>query len=82
MLPLNDMYHELLRTRDRAKRFQIYKKANEYVADQAFALFTMAPLGLYGINKELEFVPHVSQYLYLDYYSVTDDHWSVRGKAK
>jgi peptide/nickel transport system substrate-binding protein len=80
MLPLNGMYHELLRTRDRAKRFRIYKRANEYVADQAFGLFTMGPLGLYGVNNELSFVPHVSQYLYLDYSSVTDNHWSIRGK--
>jgi ABC-type transport system substrate-binding protein len=68
------MYHELLRTKDREKRFQICKKANEYVADQALWVFTMAPLGLYGVNKELEFVPQVSQYLYLDYSSVTENH--------
>jgi hypothetical protein len=38
----------------------------------------MAPLGLYGVNEEVEFVPQVSQYLYLDYFSVTDKHWSLR----
>ena len=37
----------------------------------------MAPLGLYGVNEEVEFVPQLSQYLYLDYSSVTDNHWSV-----
>lgn len=80
MLPLNKMYQEVLRTRDRNKRFEIYKKANEYIADQAFTIFTMAPLTLYGANKEINFVPHVSQYLYLEYSSVTDNHWSLRGK--
>ncbi len=35
MLPLDRMYHEVLRTKDRDKRFQIYKRANEYIADQA-----------------------------------------------
>jgi hypothetical protein len=30
----------------------------------------------------VEFVPQVSQYLYLDYSSVTDNHWSVRGEKK
>jgi peptide/nickel transport system substrate-binding protein len=78
--PLNVMYKKLLRTKDRDSRFQIYKEANDYIADQALWVFTMAPLSLYGINKELKFVPHVSQYLYLDYSSVTDDHWSLRGK--
>jgi peptide/nickel transport system substrate-binding protein len=80
MMPLHKMYEELLRTRDRNKRFQIYKRANEYIADQALRLFTLAPLSLYGVNEEVEFIPQMSQYLYLDYYSVTDNHWSVRGK--
>ena len=78
MVPLNKMYNELLRTKDRNKRFQIYKKANEYVADQALWVFTVAPLGLYGVNVEMNFAPQVYQYLYLDYSSVTDRHWSLR----
>ena len=82
MLPLDKMYDEVQRTRDRDKRFEIYKKANEYIADQAFWVFTMAPLSLYGVNEEVEFVPQVSQYLYLDYSSVTDNHWSIRGEKK
>jgi ABC-type transport system substrate-binding protein len=79
--PLDSMHHEIRRTKDREKRFQIYKKANEYIADQALWVSTMASLGLYGANMELEFVPHVSQYLYLDYSSVTDRHWSIRGRS-
>jgi peptide/nickel transport system substrate-binding protein len=78
--PLDRVYHELARTKDRDMRFQIYKKANEYVADQALQVFTMTPFSLYGVNEEVEFVPQVSQYLYLDYSSVTDNHWSVRGE--
>jgi ABC-type transport system substrate-binding protein len=60
MDPLNMMYHELLRTKDRNKRFQIYKRANEYIADQALMVSIMGPLGLYGVNEEVEFVPQVS----------------------
>ena len=81
VLPLDKMYRELLTVTDRKARFEIYKKANEYIADQAVAVFTVAPLGLYGVNEELNFVPQVGQYLYLDYSSVTDRHWSVRGKS-
>jgi peptide/nickel transport system substrate-binding protein len=81
MLPLDRMYHELLRTKDRDKRFEIYKRANEYIARQALGVFTMAPLGLYGVNEEVNFVPQVSQYLYLEHASVTDSHWSVRGES-
>jgi len=80
--PLDMMYHEVFRTKDRDKRFQIYKKANEYIADQALIVSTMGPLGLYGVNEEVEFIPQLSQYLYLDYSSVTDKHWSIRGEKK
>lgn len=66
MVPLDRMYEEAKRSKDRDKRFAIYKRVNEYIADQAFWIFTMAPLSLYGVNEELEFVPHVSHYLYLD----------------
>jgi peptide/nickel transport system substrate-binding protein len=80
MLPLDKMYNEVLRTQDRTKRFRIYKKANEYIAHQAFWIITMATLSLYGVNEHVQFVPQVSQYLYLDYSSVTDRHWSLCGK--
>jgi hypothetical protein len=46
------------------------------------AWLRMATLGLYGVNEEVEFIPQVSQYLYLDYSSVTDKHWSIRGEKK
>jgi ABC-type transport system substrate-binding protein len=77
LMPLEEMYQELLRTTDRKKRYEIYKKANEYIADQALAAFTVAPISLYGVNRELNFIPPSSQYLYLDYSSVTDNHWSI-----
>ena len=80
IVPMDRMYYEVLRTKEREKRFEIYKRANEYIADQALHVFTLAPLSLYGVNKELNFVPQVSQYLYLDYSSVTDNHWSIQGK--
>jgi peptide/nickel transport system substrate-binding protein len=76
--PLDRMYHEVIRSKDRDKRFQIYERANEYIAEQALQVFTMAPFSLYGVNEEVEFVQQPSQYLYLEYSSVTDKHWSVR----
>jgi hypothetical protein len=39
-------------------------------------VFTVAPLTPYGVNEDVEFVPQVSQYLYLAYSSVTDNHQS------
>jgi len=79
--PLVIIYKELLGTMDRERRFQLYKKANEYIADQALALTIMAPLSLYGVNEEVEFVSQLSQYLYLDYSSVTDNHWSIEKRT-
>jgi ABC-type transport system substrate-binding protein len=78
--PLDIMYHQVRRTRDRNKRFEIYKRANDYIADQATWIFTLSPMGLYGVNKELDFVQQVSWLLYLEYSSVTDNHWSVKGR--
>jgi ABC-type transport system substrate-binding protein len=82
MMPLDEMYYELRKTKDRDKRFQIYKKANEYIADQALKLSTLAPLALYGVNEEVEFVPYKNSFLCLKKTSVTDNHWSVRGQSK
>ena len=76
------MYHEVLGTKDRDKRFQIYKRANDYIADLALYVFTMAPLSIYRLNSEVEFLPQLSQYLYLDYSSLTDNHWLVRAKVE
>jgi peptide/nickel transport system substrate-binding protein len=78
--PLHTLRNQVHRTKDPQKRFQIYKKANDYIANQALLIFAVAPLSLYGINEEVEFIPHPSQYLYLDHSSVTDSHWSVQGK--
>jgi peptide/nickel transport system substrate-binding protein len=78
--PLEQMYEEVLRTTEQERRFEIYMKANEYIADQALLVFSVAPLSLYGVNKELNFVPQVSQRLYLEHSSVTENHWSLRGK--
>jgi ABC-type transport system substrate-binding protein len=77
--PLDMMHREVVKTRDRDKRFQLYQKANEYIADQALWVFTVAPLALYGVNEEMEFIPQPSQYLYLEYSSVTENHRSLRG---
>jgi ABC-type transport system substrate-binding protein len=82
IVPLDRMYREVLKMKDRNMRFEIYKRANEYIADQAFWVFTVAPLSLYGVNEEVEFIPQVSQYLYLDYSSVTDNHWSLKGQSE
>lgn len=78
--PVEKMYHEVLKTKDRKERFAIYKKVNQYIADYALSIFPVAALGLYGVNEEMEFVPQAGGHLHLEYSSVTDRHWSVRGQ--
>jgi hypothetical protein len=43
-------------------------------------LFIYSPLSLYAVNKEVDFVPQKSVFLRLKETSVTDKHWSIRGK--
>ena len=46
--------------------------------DQAYFLFLYNPIGLYAVNKTVQFVPYVSPLLNLVETSVTEEHWSVR----
>jgi ABC-type transport system substrate-binding protein len=78
--PIDRWYHEILRSKEREKRFELYKRTNEYIADQALWVFTLAPLSLYGVNQEFDFKPQLSQYLFLEHSSVTDRHWSVKNQ--
>ena len=80
MEPLHVMYKEVRKERNRDRRFELYRKANEHIADHALGIFTVAPVTLYGVNRELDFAPQVSQYLYLEHSSVTENHWSLRGQ--
>jgi ABC-type transport system substrate-binding protein len=52
----------------------------QYVYDRAYNLFIYSPLSLYAVNKEVHFVPQKFQFLRLKETSVTDNHWSLRGK--
>ena len=59
------------------------KKAQEmvkYIYDRAYRVFIYSPLSLYAVNKEVNFVPYKSTFMRLKETSVTDLHWSLRGK--
>ncbi len=49
-----------------------------HTRDQAYFLFLYNPIGLYAVNKAVEFVPHVTTMLSLTEAAVTEQHWSVR----
>ena len=52
----------------------------QYVFDKAYNMVLYSPLSLYAMNKEVNFVPHKSSILRLKEASLTENHWSVRGK--
>ena len=51
-----------------------------YIYDNAYFLFIYSPLTLFAVNKEVDFVPYKASSLRLMEVSVTENHWSVRGK--
>ena len=56
------------------------RQLTEYVYSRAYSLFVYSPLTLYAVNKEVNFVPQKLIFLRLKETSVTENHWSVRGK--
>jgi hypothetical protein len=52
----------------------------QYVYDQAYRIFIYSPMSLYAVNKGVDFVPQKFIFLRLKETSVTDNHWSIRGK--
>ena len=75
-----DMWKKMARTVDKQAQEQKIQEMVQYYYDQALHLFIYSPLALYAINKDVDFIPYKSQFLRLKETSVTDNHWSVRGK--
>ena len=68
MLPQSDAQEERLR------------KLVRYLHRNAYSVTIYSPLTLYAVNKEVNFVPQKSYWLRLKETSVTENHWSIRGK--
>ena len=52
----------------------------QYLHDQNLRMSVYSPLSLYAVNNEVNLIPWKSGYLLLKETSVTQNHWSVRGK--
>jgi peptide/nickel transport system substrate-binding protein len=76
---LRQLYEQVLRTVDQEQQQALIRQMERHTRDQAAFLFLYNPIGLYAVNKAVEFVPYVSTLLNLDATSVTEQHWSVRG---
>jgi peptide/nickel transport system substrate-binding protein len=75
------MWKEMARTVDPEAQEERIRRMVQYVYDRGYLLFIYSPLSLYAVNKEVNFVPYKEDSsLRLKETSVTDNHWSVRGK--
>jgi peptide/nickel transport system substrate-binding protein len=75
---LRNLLDQLLRASDPARQQAVAAQMERHTYDQASFLFLYAPIDLYAVNKEVNFVPHPSGALLLAETGVTEQHWSVR----
>jgi peptide/nickel transport system substrate-binding protein len=75
-----ETWRDMARTMDKERHDDLVKTMVKYVHDQAIRLQIYSPIRLYAVNNEVEFIPEMMPYLRLKDTSVTENHWSVRGK--
>jgi peptide/nickel transport system substrate-binding protein len=75
---LHQLYEQVLGTIDRDKQQAFLRQIERHTQEHAYFLFLYSPIGLYAVNKAVQFVPHVTGILNLGETSVMDEHWSVR----
>jgi len=75
---LRHLYEQVASAVDVEQHQQSIRQMERHTHDQAYFLFLYNPIGLYAVNKAVEFVPHMPTLLGLTEVSVTDQHWSVR----
>jgi peptide/nickel transport system substrate-binding protein len=78
---LRQLYEQVLSAVDGEQQQRLIRQMERHTHDQSYFLFLYNPIGLYAVNKAVEFVPHVTTLLDLTEVSVTDQHWSVRQEA-
>jgi len=72
------LYDQVASAADGEQQQRLIRQMERHTRDQAYFLFLYNPIGLYAVNKAVEFVPHEPTLLGLTEVSVTDQHWSVR----
>jgi peptide/nickel transport system substrate-binding protein len=75
---LRRLYAQVLSSVDREQQQALIRQMERHSRDHAYFLFLYNPIGLYAVNKAVQFVPYVSPLLNLTETSVTEQHWSVR----
>lgn len=75
---LRQLYAQLLGTVDHDTQHALMRRMERHTHEHAYFLFLYNPIGLFAVNKAVQFVPHVTGILNLGETSVTEEHWSVR----
>jgi peptide/nickel transport system substrate-binding protein len=75
-----NMWKEMAMTVDQGIQETKIRNLEAYLYDNAYGLFLYSPVTLYAVNKEVNFVPQENIFLRLKETSVTENHWSIRGK--
>ena len=78
---LHQLYKQVLGTVDRDRQQDLIRQMERHTAEHAYFLFLYSPIGLYAVNKAVQFVPHVTGILNLTETWVTEERWSVRQGA-
>jgi peptide/nickel transport system substrate-binding protein len=77
---LEVMFRKMASTSDKDKQEEIIRQWVRYTYEQAYHLELYSPITLYAVNKEVNFIPQKCGFLRLKETSVTENHWSRRGK--
>jgi peptide/nickel transport system substrate-binding protein len=75
-----ELWKEMARTLDKKAQEEKVRQMVRHSYENAYHLFVYTPLALYAVNKEVNFVPYKSGHIILKETSVTENHWSLRGK--
>jgi ABC-type transport system substrate-binding protein len=62
---LHQLYKQVLGTADRDRQQDLIRQMERHTAEHAYFLFLYSPIGLYAVNKAVQFVPHVTGILNL-----------------
>jgi peptide/nickel transport system substrate-binding protein len=76
-----ELWKDVARTLNRGAQEEKIRKMVKHSYNDAFHLFIYSPLSLYAVNKGVDFIPQKSQMLRLKETSVTENHWSLRGRT-
>ena len=75
-----EKWKDMARTVDSESQEKKIQLLAQYLYEGAHILFIYSPISLYAVNKDVNFVPYKCWELLFKETSVTDRHWSVRGK--